>query len=116
MLLLIGLLIPFQFSHFTCGNTYGTLSNMMGVIDINIISSNLFNKYQQSILIPVISDMYEEILTVTRMFVEEKSKYIVFSTHNMLPYYVCKYIYMYIRIGVGALIFCGVKRAKSPCF
>ena len=95
MLLLIGLLIPFQFSHFTCGNTYGTLSNMMGMIDINIISSNLFNKYQQSILIPVISEMYEETLTVTRMIVEEKSKYIVFSTHNTLTHYVFKYMYVY---------------------
>ena len=67
----------------------------MGMIDINIISSNLFNKYQQSILIPVISEMYEETLTVTRMIVEEKSKYIVFSTHNMLTYYVFKYMYVY---------------------
>ena len=65
------------------------------MIGNNILSSNLFNKYQQSILIPVISDMYEEILTVTRMFVEETSKYIVFSTHNMLTYHVCKYMYVY---------------------
>ena len=62
----------------------------MGMIDINIISSNLFNKYQQSILIPVISEMYEETLTVTRM--------IVFSTHNTLTYYmhVCKYMYVHL--------------------
>ena len=70
---------------------------MMGMININIISSNLFNKYQRSILIPVISEMYEETLTVTRMIVEEKSKYIVFSTHNKLTYYMyaCEYLYVY---------------------
>ena len=45
------------------------------MININIISSNLFYKYQRSILIPVISEMYEETLTVARMIVEEKSKY-----------------------------------------
>ena len=47
---------------------------MMSMININIISSNLFNKDQRSILIPVISEIYEETLTVTRMIVEEKSK------------------------------------------
>ena len=56
------------------GNTYGTLESMMGMINVNVISSTLFYVYQRSLLIPVINQMYDESMTVARMIVAEESK------------------------------------------
>ena len=56
------------------GNTYGTLESMMGMINVNVISSTLFYVYQRSLLIPVINQMYNETMRVARMIVAEKSK------------------------------------------